>query len=98
MPSTVMIPVGERQFRPFGTPRSRGSPEALFNFTNRLSSKKTLTSFSVLMKVKDEAKNRVKSNARGMGAGSLSTIPKLVHALDFESSSSLGKRPRRANN
>jgi hypothetical protein len=47
------------------------------------------------MNVIDEARKRVKSNATGIGAGSLSAIEKVVHSLEIETSPT-GSGPLRA--
>jgi len=50
------------------------------------------------MKVIEDARNRVKSNATGIGVGSRRAIVKLVHCLDAWSSSLAGSCPLLANN
>ncbi len=94
--STVIIPDGERLLRPLGMARFFGKPAALFHLTRRLSSKNTLTCRRYRMNVSDDTRKRGKSNGTGIGAGSLSVIAKLVHALDAVSSSDSGSCPLRA--
>ena len=91
----VMFLDGVRLFNPLGIPRSRGTLVDLVNLTRRLSSKYTLISRNCLMNVIDEARKRVKSNATGIGAGSLKDIEKVVHPLEVDTSPS-GSGPRRA--
>ena len=86
---------GVRLFSPLGIPRSRGTPADLVNLTRCLSSKWTLISHKCLMKVIEEARKRVKSNATGIGPGSLSAIEKVVHSLEVDTSPS-GSGPLRA--
>jgi hypothetical protein len=74
-------------FNPSGIPRSRDKPVDLVNLTRHLSSKYTAISRNCLMNVIDEARKRVKSNAPGIGAGSLSAIEKVVHSLEIDGSS-----------
>ena len=93
--SMVMFLDGVRLFNPLGIPRSRGKPVDLLNLTRHLSSKYTVISHSCLMNVIDEARKRVKSNATGIGAGSLSVIEKVVHSLEVDASS-CGSGPLRA--
>ena len=93
--SMVMFLDGVRLFNPLGIPRSRDKPVDLVNLTRHLSSKYTVISRNCLMNVIDEARKRVKSNAPGIGAGSLSAIEKVVHSLEIDGSSS-GSGPLRA--
>lgn len=86
---------GVRVFNPSGIPRSRDKPADLVNLTRHLSSKYTVISHNCLMNVIDEARKRVKSNAPGIGAGSLSTIEKVVHSLEIDASP-CGSGPLRA--
>lgn len=86
---------GLRVFNPSGIPRSRDKPVDLINLTRHLSSKYTVISRNCLMNVIDEARKRVKSNAPGIGAGSLSAIEKVVHSLEIDASS-CGSGPLRA--
>ena len=91
----VMFLDGVRLFNPLGIPRSRDKPVDLVNLTRHLSSKYTVISHNCLMNVIDEARKRVKSNAPGIGAGSLSAIEKAVHSLEIDASS-CGSGPLRA--
>lgn len=91
----VMFLGGVRLFNPLGIPRSRGKPVDLVNLTRHLSSKYTVISHNCLMNVIDEARKRVKSNATGIGAGSLSAIEKVVHSLEIDASL-CGSGPLRA--
>ena len=86
---------GVRLFNPLGIPRSRGKPVDLDNLTRHLSSKYTLISRNCLINVIDDARKREKSNASGIGAGSLSAIEKVVHSLEIDTSPS-GSGPLRA--
>jgi hypothetical protein len=67
---------------------------SLVNRASRLSSKKTLTSLRWAMKLMEDTKNRVKSNAAGIGAGSRKPISKVVQGSPSES----GSDPLLANN
>ena len=67
----------------------------LVNLTRHLSSKYTLISHNCLMNVIDEVRKRVKSNATGIGAGSLNDMEKVVHSLEVNASLS-GSGPLRA--
>lgn len=93
--STVMFLNGVRLFSPLGIPRSRGKPVDLVNLTRHLSSKYTLISHNCFMNVIDEARKRVRSNATGIGAGSLSAIKKVVHSWEIDTSPP-GSGPLRA--
>ena len=70
------------------------APTSFFKWTNRLSSKYTLTSRRCVMNVIEDTRNRVKSNALGMGVGSRRSISNVVHGSWGWS----GMLPRRTNN
>src|SRR5271154_5656582 len=89
-----MIPLGLVAFNPNGMEDSLLTPEVLVNFTRRLSLKYTLTSERCAMKVMEEARKRVKSNADGIGLGSRNGISNDVHV--DEDAMVVGMVPRRA--
>jgi len=89
-----MNPIGLVDFRPGGKVSCLGMPASLVKRASRLSSKYTLTSRRCAMNVMEDTRNRVKSNAVGIGAGSRRSISNVVHG----SSVWLGRLPRRANN
>ena len=68
------MPSGLVLLSPFGIDTSFDMSQSLDNLTSRLSSKYTLTSERCVMNVIEETKKRVKSNAGGIGPGSLSVI------------------------
>ena len=77
-------------FNPLGIGTLLASPGSLDSDASLWLSKKTLTSRKWTMKVTEEDKNRMKSNAIGIGAGSRRPIWKVVHDV------ASGNCPRRA--
>lgn len=93
-PFTFIVFLGLALFRPLGIPSSLGMPDALVNLARHLLSKWMETSERRDIKTMEDEMKRVRSNAEGIGAGSLRTSSKHVQ---FELVSE-DRLPRRANN
>ena len=93
-PLIFMNPIGLVGVRPWGIVSCSGITASFVKWTNRLSSKYTLTSRRCTMNGIEDTRNLVKSNAAGIGAGSRRSISNAVHG----SLVWLGISPRRTNN